>query len=95
MTLRTAEGCTLSIVGAMEAKYYEMDGVHKVFSVRDRNHHYYIQEMPGYWDCGRDYAVMKDRKRLYGGRFKTKKEAVAWLLTYLCSSLDQTELNLF
>lgn len=78
----------------MKAKYYEMDGVHKVFVVRDRAHKYYVQEMPGWWDTGRNYAVMKDRKRLYAGRFDSYKQAVAWLLAYLCRSIDQLELDL-
>lgn len=76
------------------AKYYEMDGVHKVFVVRDRSHKYYVQEMPGWWDTGRNYAVMKDRKRLYAGRFDSYKQAVGWLLAYLCRELDQIELDL-
>lgn len=78
----------------MEAKYYEMEGVHKVFSVRDRGHHYYIQEMPGYWDCGRDYAVMKDRKRIYRGRFSSVQDAKRWLLKLLINELTAAELDL-
>ena len=78
----------------MEAKYYEMEGVHKVFSVRDRCHHYYIQEMPGHWDCGRDYAVMKDRKRLYSGRFHSVQDAKRWLLQLLINELTAAELDL-
>lgn len=78
----------------MEAKTYETEGVHKVFSVRDRGHHYYIQEMPGYWDYGRDYAVMKDRKRLYYGRFKHVEDAKRWLLQLLIRDLEAAQLDL-
>lgn len=60
----------------------------KVFSVKDASHHYYVQEMPGYWGLGRDYTVMKDRRRLYAGRFKTAREAVAWLIAYLTRELN-------
>ena len=81
--------------GVMEtAKYYEMEGIHKVFVAKDRTHTYYVQEMPGYWDYGRNYAVMKDRKRLYGGRFDSYKQAVGWLLAYLSRELDRPELDL-
>ena len=60
----------------------------KVFSVRDGVHHYYVQEMPGFWGLGRDFVVMKDRRRLYAERFKTARKAVAWLLAYLCREIS-------
>ena len=55
----------------------------KVFSIKDGNRHYYVQEMPGPWGMGRDWAVMKDRRRLYQQRFRSKKDAVCWLLGYV------------
>ena len=76
------------------AKYYEMDGVHKVFVVRDRLHTYYVQEMPGMWGCGRNYAIMKDRKRLYYGRMDTAENAKRWLLQYLLRELEAMTLDL-
>lgn len=63
-------------------------GIVKVFSIKDGGHHYYIQEMPGYWDFGRDYAVMKDRKRLYYGRFKSRQQAIIWLLKLLVQNYE-------
>lgn len=65
------------------------EGIVKVFSIKDAGHHYYIQEMPGYWDCGRDYAVMKDRKRLYYGRFKSRQQAIIWLLKLLVQDYEK------
>ena len=76
------------------AKYYKMDGVHKVFVVRDRSHKYYVQEMPGPWGIGRDYAIMKDRKRLYYGRMETAENAKRWLLQYLLRELEAMTLDL-
>lgn len=78
----------------MNAKFFEMEGVHKVFSVRDRAHSYYIQEMPGYWGCERNYAVMKDRKRLYAGRFNHVEDAKRWLLQLLIRDLETQQLDL-
>lgn len=67
----------------------------KVFSVKDAGRHYYIQEMPGYWNDGRDYAVMKNRKRLYSGRFKNRESAIAWLLKVILQRYEsQLQLNL-
>jgi hypothetical protein len=60
----------------------------KVFSIKDAAHNYYVQEMPGYWGIGRDFVVMKDRRRLYAGRFKTAREAVVWLIAYLTRELN-------
>lgn len=64
----------------------------KVFTVKDSRNTYYVQVMPGYCSLGRDYMVMKDRKQLCYTRFKTSKEAIGWLLAYLCRSLDQMEI---
>lgn len=67
----------------------------KVFSIKDGTHHYYVQEMPGMWSLERDFAVMKDRERFYyGGRFKTKQEAVAWLLKRLLVDMGQRSIDL-
>ena len=63
-------------------------GVHKLFSVKCSHGHFYVQEMPGYWNLGRDYVVMKDRKQLCTNRYKTCREAVAWLLAYLSRELS-------
>lgn len=71
-----------------KAKYFEMEGVHKIFVIKDRSHTYYVQEMPGMWGINRDYAIMKDRKRLYYGRMKSAEDAVRWLLQYLQLNLD-------
>lgn len=67
----------------------------KVFSVKWRGHHYYVQEMPGLWGLGRNFAVMKDRERWYYGRFDTRREAVAWCLAALCRELNQLEIDQF
>lgn len=64
--------------------------IYKVFVVKDGKHTYYVQEMPGSWGMGRDYAVMKDRKRLYAGRFDSKDKAVTWLLKHLLQERNQT-----
>lgn len=66
----------------------------KVFVVKDGAHTYYIQEMPGYWGIGRDYAVMKDRKKLYGGRMSSLDDAKRWLLLQLIRDLEQQTLDL-
>lgn len=67
----------------------------KVFSVKWRGHHYYVQEMPGLWGLGRDFAVMKDRERWCYDRFKTQREAVEWCLAALCRELNQLEIDQF
>lgn len=73
----------------------ENKSVIKVFSVKDGAHHYYVQEMPGLYGCGRDFAIMKDRERFYyGGRMKTKQEAVAWLLKRLLVEMGQRSIDL-
>lgn len=64
----------------------------KVFTVKDSRNTYYVQVMPGLYGLGRDYMVMQDRKQLCYTRFKTSREAIAWLLAYLCRSLDQLEM---
>lgn len=66
----------------------------KVFSVKDGGHSYYVQEMPGMWGFGRDFAVMKDRERFYYGRFKTKEEAKAWLLKQLLIDMGQRAIDM-
>lgn len=66
----------------------------KVFSVKDGGHSYYVQEMPGLWGLGRDFAVMKDRERFYYGRFKTKEEAKAWLLKRLLLDMGQRAIDM-
>ena len=77
------------------AKAIETQKVRKVFTVKWQGHHYYVQEMPGMWGLGRDFAVMKDRERWYYGRFKTEREAVAWCLAALCRELNQEQIDLF
>lgn len=72
----------------------ENKSIIKVFSVKDGVHHYYVQEMPGLWNCGRDFAIMKDRERFYYGRMKTKQEAVAWLLKRLLVEMGQRSIDL-
>lgn len=66
----------------------------KVFSVKDGGHSYYVQEMPGLWGLGRDFAVMKDRERFYYGRFDTKDKAKAWLLKRLLVDMGQRAIDL-
>ena len=70
------------------------NSITKVFTVKDGKHHYYVQRMPGYWGMGIDFVVMKDRKRLNLQRFSAKKQAVGWLLAYLCREIDALELDL-
>lgn len=65
----------------------------KVFSVKWRGHHYYVQEMPGLWGLGRDFAVMKDRERWCYGRCKTEREAVGWCLAALSRELNQLKID--
>ena len=55
----------------------------KVFVVKTDNHTYYVQQMPGYYNMGIDYVVMKNRRVLYAERFNTAQQAVKWLLDYL------------
>lgn len=66
----------------------------KILTVKDGKNTYYVQEMPGMWQCGRDYAVMHNRKRMYYGRFKTKEEAKAWLLKRLLTDMGQRAIDL-
>lgn len=62
----------------------------KVFTVKDSSGHtYYVQRMPGMYNFGIRFVVMQDRRRLCYDDFRTGKEAIAWLLAYLCRSLDQ------
>lgn len=68
--------------------------IKKVFSLSWRGHRYYVQVMPGYLGMGRDYAIMKDRKRLYGERFHNEKDATLWLLSYLSRELEAPELEM-
>lgn len=68
--------------------------IKKIISIGMNGHRYYVQEMPGYWNLGRDYAVMMDRKRLHLARFNSRKDAVLWLLSYLSRELEQPELEL-
>lgn len=68
--------------------------IRKVFSVKDAAHHYYVQEMPGNWGMGRDFVVMKDRRRLYARRWKDSESAIRWLLSYLLRELEEPELYL-
>ena len=75
------------------AKAIEAQKVRKVFTAKWGGHTWYVQQMPGMWQCGRDYAVMKDRRRIYYGRFKEEREAVKWLLDKLDRELNQ--INLF
>lgn len=80
----------ISIVMAVKTS-----GVWKVFSVKWRGHHYYVQEMDAHYGLGRDYAVMMDRQQLYYIRFQEIKKAVDWLLDYLKRDINrQTELEL-
>lgn len=72
----------------------ENKSIVKVFSVKDGGHHYYVQEMPGLWGLGRDFAIMKDRERFYYGRMKTRQEAVAWLLKRLLIDMGQRSIDL-
>lgn len=88
MILRTAAGYISNIVAAMDEK------IKKIISIGMGGHRYYVQEMPGFWNLGRDYAVMMDRKRLHAGRFNSRKDAVLWLLSYLSRELEQPELEL-
>lgn len=55
----------------------------KVFVVKTDNHTYYVQQMPGFYNMGIDYVVMKNRRMLYAERFNTAQAAVKWLLDYL------------
>lgn len=66
----------------------------KVLTVKDGKSTYYVQEMPGMWQSGRDYAVMCNRRRIYYGRFKTKEEAKAWLLKRLLTDMGQRAIDL-
>lgn len=67
--------------------------IKKIISIGMDGHRYYVQEMPGYWNYGRDYAVMKDRKRLHAERFKSCEEAVLWLLRYLSRELEAPKIE--
>ena len=66
----------------------------KVLTIKEGGHTYYVQEMPGLWGLGRDFAVMKDRERFYYGRFKTKEEAKSWLLKRLLVDMGQRAIDL-
>lgn len=72
----------------------EEKSVVKVLTVKDGKSTYYVQEMPAFWGCGRNYAVMCNRKRLYYGRFDTKELAKAWLLKRLLSDMGQRAIDL-
>lgn len=66
----------------------------KVMVVKWKGSTYYIQRMPSLYNLGQDYAIMKDRKRLYFGRYETEKEAAKILLNYLTRELQQREIAL-
>lgn len=66
----------------------------KVFMVKDQQDTYYVQVMPGHYDFGRDFAIMKNRKRLYYGRVKDQRSAIGWLLKYLMEQ-NERQLDLF
>lgn len=68
--------------------------IKKIISIGMGGHRYYVQEMPGYWNLGREYAAMKDRKRLHRERFFDQKNAVLWLLSYLSREISAPELDL-
>lgn len=72
----------------------ENKSIVKVFSIKDGNHHYYVQEMPGFYGIGRDYAIMKDRERFYYGRMRTRQEAISWLLKRLLVEMGQRTIDL-
>ena len=60
----------------------------KVFVVKTDNHTYYVQQMPGFYNMGIDYVVMKNRRVLYAERFKTARGAVSWLLAFLSQEIS-------
>lgn len=67
--------------------------IRKIISIGMGGHRYYVQEMPGFWNYGRNYAVMKDRKRLRTERFDNQKDAILWLLSYLSREVSAPELE--
>lgn len=64
----------------------------KLFVVKTERHTYWVQEIPGYMGMGRDFVVMKNRRRLYAERFKKAQPAVAWLLGYLSREVNDSAL---
>lgn len=65
----------------------------KVLTIKENGHCYYVQEMPKTYNLGRDFAVMKDRKRLTPLRFDRYEEAKAWLLKRLLVDMGQRSID--
>lgn len=56
---------------------------------------YYVQEMPGYYGCGRRWVIMKDRKRYQYRDYATPEAACAAMLEAVRRDvLLQTEIKL-
>lgn len=68
-------------------------GVYKIFSVKTPLGHYYIQEMPGYWNMGRDFLIMKDRRQHRGKRYKDAELAIIDLLKELLQHYEAPKIQ--
>ena len=56
---------------------------------------YYVQEMPGYYGCGRRWVIMKDRKRYQNRDYDYPEAACAAMLEAVRRDvLLQTEIKL-
>lgn len=90
LTFRTGVAYTLN--GEEAAMYKQETGVVKRMSVKLGKDKFWVQEMPGFYANGRDYAVMMNRRQLSHVRYKTAHEAAAWLIAYLTRELNSEKI---
>lgn len=90
LTCRT--GVVYTLNGEEVAMYKQETGIVKLMSVKLGEDKYWVQEMPGYYGMGRNYSVMKNRKMLSHSRYKTARDAAAWLIAYLTRELTAEQI---
>lgn len=52
----------------------------KVMTCKTKKGTWYVQEMPGYYQCGRRYVIMKDRKQYQIKSYDSENVACAAML---------------
>lgn len=74
------------------AVYKQETGIVKIMTVKIGSDKYWVQEMPGYYNYGRDYAVMKNRRQLSNSRYRSARDAAGWLIAYLTRELNAEQI---
>lgn len=73
----------------------EGNGVYKIFSAQTMCGNYYVQDMPGAWNYGRRYRLMKDRKCIAAHDYGDPVSAIEAMLNELRNVLvNQPDLAL-